>query len=155
MLAPAALGGVFQKHYDEIVKHKDGEEAGYKEAFAHFNMMMDAGMINKKGERSWKKFLKTMRVRIDMNSVDKSVRLDEETFVHVLFKSSDADAFDMREVAESLRIVDEDAQADGDGASTIQLEHIVSADVREELAAIEAAASITAPTPPRRSTRKK
>jgi len=118
-------------------------------------MMMDAGMINKKGERSWKKFLKTMRVRIDMNSVDKSVRLDEETFVHVLFKSSDADAFDMREVAESLRIVDEDAQADGDGASTIQLEHIVSADVREELAAIEAAASITAPTPPRRSTRKK
>jgi len=28
MLAPAALGGVFQTYYDEIVNHKDGEVAG-------------------------------------------------------------------------------------------------------------------------------
>ena len=40
-------------------------------------------------------------------------------------------------------------------SDTIQLEDIASPKVREEIAAIEAAAVATAPTPPRRSSRKK
>jgi len=128
---------------------KDGEEEGYKQTFDLFNLMVDAGMVNKKAERAWTKFLKSMRMRIDMNSVDKSVSVDEETFVHVLIRTAGDEAFDMREVADSLRFVEGGLAVD-DAASTIQLGDIVSPKVCEEMTAIEAAAVITAPTPPRK-----
>ena len=48
-----------------------------------------------------------------------------------------------------------EALARTDTDDTIQLEDIASPKVREEIAAIEAAAVVTAPTPPRRSTRNK